>query len=66
MMRYVPYIKDEKVNMQRFISGLPQSCWNRIEFDEPKTMEDVIQKFRYCYKQLNRKEEPPQRMEEEK
>jgi hypothetical protein len=25
MMRYVPYIKDEKVKMQRFISGLPQS-----------------------------------------
>jgi hypothetical protein len=23
LMRYVPYIKDEKVKMQRFISGLP-------------------------------------------
>ena len=32
LMRYVPYIKDEKVKMQRFISGLPQSFWDRIEF----------------------------------
>jgi hypothetical protein len=25
LLRYVPYIKDEKVKMQRFISGLPQN-----------------------------------------
>jgi hypothetical protein len=59
LMRYVPYIKDEKVKMQRFLSGMPQSFWNRIEFDEPKTLEDAIQKARYCYEQLNHKEEPP-------
>jgi hypothetical protein len=35
LMRYVPYIKDEKVNMQQFISDLPHSCQDRIEFDEP-------------------------------
>jgi hypothetical protein len=39
MIRYVPYIKDEKVKMQRFISGLPQSFRDIIEFDEPKTLE---------------------------
>jgi hypothetical protein len=42
LMRYVPYIKDEKVNMQRFISGLPQYFRDKIEFDEPKTLEDTI------------------------
>jgi hypothetical protein len=30
-----------------------------IEFDEPKTMEDAIQKARYRYEQLNHKAEPP-------
>jgi hypothetical protein len=30
MIRYVPYIKDEKVKIQRFISGLPQSFQNII------------------------------------
>jgi hypothetical protein len=37
LMRYVPYIEDEKVKMQLFISGLPQSFRDIIEFDEPKT-----------------------------
>jgi hypothetical protein len=27
--------------MQRFISGLPYSFLDRIEFDEPKTLEDL-------------------------
>jgi hypothetical protein len=52
LLRYVPYIKDEKVKVQRFISGLPQTYWNKIEFDEPKTLEDTIQKARYCYEQF--------------
>jgi hypothetical protein len=38
---------------------LPQYFWNIIEFDEPKTLEDAIQKARYCYEQLNHKEEHP-------
>jgi hypothetical protein len=42
LMRYVPYIKDEKVKMKRFISGLPQSFRDMIEFDEPNTLEDTI------------------------
>jgi hypothetical protein len=48
-IRYVPYIKDEKVNMQRFISGLPQSFQDKIEFDEPKILEVTIRKARYFY-----------------
>jgi hypothetical protein len=42
LLRYVPYIKDKKVKVQRFISGLPQTYQNRIEFDEPNTLEDTI------------------------
>jgi hypothetical protein len=49
LIRYVPYIKDENVKMQRFISGLPRSFRDIIEFDEPKTLEETIQKERYCY-----------------
>ena len=58
LMRYVPYIKDEKVKVQRFISGLPQSYWDKIEFDEPKTLEDTIRKERYCYEKFKNKTEP--------
>jgi hypothetical protein len=42
LLRYVPYIKDEKVKVQRFINGLPQTYQNRIEFDKPKTLEDLL------------------------
>jgi hypothetical protein len=42
LIRYVPYIKNEKVKMQQFISGIPWSFQDRIEFDEPNTLEDTI------------------------
>jgi hypothetical protein len=54
LLRYVAYIKDEKEKSQQFISGLPQTYWNRIEFDEPNTLEDNIGKARYCYEQFRR------------
>ena len=51
LLRYVRYIKDEKVKIQRFLSGLPQSYKDRIEFDEPRMLEDAIKKAKYCYDQ---------------
>jgi hypothetical protein len=42
LMRYVPYIKDEKVKMEWFISGLPKTYLDRIEFDEPNTLEETF------------------------
>jgi hypothetical protein len=58
LIRYVPYIKDENLKMQQFISGLLQSFRDRIEFDEPKTLKDTIRKERYCYEKFMNKEEP--------
>jgi hypothetical protein len=52
LLRYVPYIKDEKVKLQRFISGLPQTYRNMNDFDKPKTLEDIIWKERYFYEQF--------------
>ena len=57
LMRYVPYIKDEKVKMKWFISGMPRSFRDKIEFDEPNTLEDIIRKARYCYEQFKNKTE---------
>jgi hypothetical protein len=51
LLRYVPYIKAEKVKAQCFISGLPKEYQNRIEFDEPKTLEDTIRKATCCHEQ---------------
>ena len=51
LLRYVRYIKDEKVKVQCFLSGLPQSYKDRIEFYEPRTLEEMIRKAKYCYEQ---------------
>jgi hypothetical protein len=42
LLRYVPYIKAEKAKVQCFINGLPKDYRDRIEFDEPKTLEGTI------------------------
>ena len=51
LLRYVWYIRDEKVKVQRFLSGLPQSYKDRIEFYETRTLEEAIRKAKYCYEQ---------------
>ena len=51
LLRYVRYIRDEKVKVQHFLSGLPQSYRDRIKFYEPRTLEEAIRKSKYCYEQ---------------
>ena len=51
LLRYVWYIRDEKVKVQQFLSGLPQSYKDSIEFYEPRTLEEEIRKAKYCYDQ---------------
>jgi len=49
LLRYVGFIKDEKVNSQRFLSGLPPFYNDKIYFDKPKTLEEAIKKANYIY-----------------
>ena len=51
LLSYVKYIKDEKVKIQCFLSGLPQSYKDRIEFYESRTLKEAIMKAKYCYEQ---------------
>eukprot|EP00253_Pinus_taeda_P011976 PITA_11976 len=57
LLRYVPYIREEKAKVQRFVSSLPPYMRERIEFDNPKSMDEVIQKARICYQQSRQKGE---------
>eukprot|EP00253_Pinus_taeda_P021979 PITA_21979 len=50
LLRYVPYIQ-EKAKVQWFVSSLPLAMRERIEFDNLKTMDEVIQEARICYQQ---------------
>jgi len=42
LLGYVPYLKEEKGKIQRFISGLAISFKYKIEFDEPRSLEEAI------------------------
>ena len=55
LLRYVKYIKDEKLKIQHFLSGLPQYYKDIIEFYEPRTMEEAIRKDKCCYDKIKGK-----------
>lgn len=42
LLRYVTYLKEEKNNIKRFISGLSIAFKDRIEFDGPRSLEEVF------------------------
>ena len=49
LLRYVPYLKEDKVKIQRFISGFSVAFKEKIEFDEPRSLKEAIRKLNYCY-----------------
>ena len=52
----MPYLVYEKPKVQRFLSCLPYHIKDRIEYDNPKTLEEAMRKSNFCYEQ-NRKNE---------
>jgi len=44
LLRYVPYLIDEKPKVQRFLSCLPLTFKDRIEYDNPKTLEEAMRR----------------------
>ena len=56
LLRYVPYLVDEKPKVQWFLSCLPYHIKDRIEYDNPKTMEEAMQKANFCFEQNKKKE----------
>eukprot|EP00253_Pinus_taeda_P028202 PITA_28202 len=66
LLRYVTYLKEEKAKVQRFVSGLPMYMRERIEFDNPKSMDEAIRKARICYQQSKQKGDSTNRKWNEK
>jgi len=54
LLRYVPYLTEEKAKIQRFISGLLVAFKDKIKFDDPISLEEAIRKLRHCYEQSKR------------
>jgi hypothetical protein len=44
LLRFIPYIWEDKVKLQRFLSYLPQAYQDRIEFDSPKSLSEAFKK----------------------
>jgi hypothetical protein len=49
LLNYVPFIKDDIVKIQRYLSGLSSSIGDKIQYDEPKTMEGMIRREKFLY-----------------
>jgi hypothetical protein len=45
------FTKDEKVKIQRFLSGLPSFFSDKIQYDNPKTLDEAIRRVRNIYEQ---------------
>ena len=49
LLKYVGFIMDEKVKIQRFMSGLPSLYNENIHNDNPRTLEEAIRRENYIY-----------------
>jgi hypothetical protein len=56
LLKYVRFIGDEKVKIQRFLSGLPAFYKEKIKYDEPNTLTEAIKKNKYPYEQVQGRE----------
>jgi hypothetical protein len=50
-LKYARFIGDEKVKIQRFLSGLPTFYKENINYDEPNTLTEAIKKAKYIHEQ---------------
>jgi hypothetical protein len=55
LLKYVPFIKDKAVKIHRYLSGLPPSIGDKIQYDYPKTMEETIRREKCLYEQQREK-----------
>jgi hypothetical protein len=55
LLKYVSFIKDETVNIQRYLSELSPSIGENIQYDDPKTVEEMIKREKCLYEQQKEK-----------
>jgi hypothetical protein len=51
LLKYVSFIKDEAVKIQIYLSGLPSFISDKIQYDDPKTLEETIRRAKCLYDQ---------------
>ena len=51
ILKYADFIKDEKLKIQRFLSGIPEYYRDNIQYDRPRNLKDEIWKDKHLYEQ---------------
>jgi hypothetical protein len=51
LLKYIEFIKDEKVKIQRFMSGLPHFYSGKIQYYKPMNLDEVIRREKNLYEQ---------------
>lgn len=57
LLRYVSYIREEKDKVKCFKRNIPAFMKEKLEFDNPKTMDEAIWKDQICYQHMKQKRE---------
>jgi hypothetical protein len=52
LLKYIDFIMDEKVKIQMFVSGLPSFYSDKIQYDNPNTLEKTIRRSRHLYEKI--------------
>jgi hypothetical protein len=56
LLNYVGFINDEKVNIQRFLSGLSDFYKEKIRYDDLNTLTKATRKDKYLYEKVQGRE----------
>jgi hypothetical protein len=51
LLKYVSFIKDETIKIQRYLSGLPSFINEKIQYYDPNTLKDIIRRATCLYDQ---------------
>jgi hypothetical protein len=51
LLKYVSFIKNETMKIQRYLSGFPSFISEKIQHDDPNTLEETIRRAKCLYDQ---------------
>jgi hypothetical protein len=51
LLKYVTFINDEQVKIHRYLTGLPSFISDKIQYDDPETLEEAIRHTKCHYDQ---------------
>jgi hypothetical protein len=53
VLKYVSFIKHEKIKIHKYLSGFPSFINEKLQYDDPKTLEDTIRQDKCLYDHHN-------------